>query len=100
LYDDESPQRHEHAFTEVVASTKAKVVEIGQVREALLAEHDAAIAACASAMAARFAAGGRLFSFGNGGSSTDAEAVADRFLHPLGGGRRLPARALTDDVAT
>jgi D-sedoheptulose 7-phosphate isomerase len=100
LYADDSPEQRERAFAEVVASTRAKVAEIGEVREALLAAQDGAIAACASAMAARFAAGRRLFSFGNGGSSTDAQAVADRFLHPPGGARRLPARALTNDVAT
>jgi D-sedoheptulose 7-phosphate isomerase len=51
-------------------------------------------------MAARFAAGGRLFSFGNGGSSTDADAVAELFMFPRPGPRRLPARSLTADVAT
>ena len=51
-------------------------------------------------MAQRFAAGGRLFSFGNGGSSTDAESVAGQFLNPSGGGRPLPAMSLTRDVAT
>ncbi len=43
--------------------------------------------------------GGRLFAFGNGGSSTDAQAVATTFLHPRPGGRPLPALSLTDDVA-
>ena len=33
-------------------------------------------------MAARFAAGGRLFAFGNGGSATDAAQLATLFLHP------------------
>jgi D-sedoheptulose 7-phosphate isomerase len=54
-----------------------------------------------------FAAGGRLFAFGNGGSSTDAQAVATMFAAPeLGaadlaatGGAGLPATALTADVA-
>ena len=47
-------------------------------------------------MALRFAAGGRLFAFGNGGSATDAEAAAHRFLHPAHG-RSLPARSLVSD---
>jgi len=81
-------------------STRAKVAEIDRVRTELCAAQAARIAACATAMAARFAAGGRLFSFGNGGSSTDAEALAGQFLRPAGGQRGLPARALTDDVAT
>jgi D-sedoheptulose 7-phosphate isomerase len=50
-------------------------------------------------MARSFTGGGRLFAFGNGGSSTDAQAVATTFLHPRPGGRALPALSLTDDVA-
>jgi D-sedoheptulose 7-phosphate isomerase len=50
-------------------------------------------------MAASFRAGGRLFTFGNGGSSTDAQAVAQLFLDPGPGSRPLPAIALTTDVA-
>jgi len=51
-------------------------------------------------VAARFAAGGRLYTFGNGGSSTDAAALAALFVDPGPGHRPLPAAALTDDVAT
>jgi D-sedoheptulose 7-phosphate isomerase len=66
-----------------------------------VAEADAArIAACATAMAARFAAGGRLWTFGNGGSSTDAAALATLFVDPGPDHRPLPAAALADDVAT
>jgi D-sedoheptulose 7-phosphate isomerase len=54
---------------------------------------------CSRAMARSFADGGRLFAFGNGGSSTDAQAVAATFLHPGPGRRPLPALSLTDDVA-
>ena len=49
-------------------------------------------------MAARFAAGGRLFTFGNGGSATDAESAADLFARPPSG-RALPAASLVDDRA-
>jgi D-sedoheptulose 7-phosphate isomerase len=49
-------------------------------------------------MATAFARGGRLFTFGNGGSSTDAQTVASLFLAPPSG-RPLPAFALTADVA-
>ena len=42
------------------------------------------------AMATSFAGEGRLFAFGNGGSSTDAQAVATTFLHPRSGGRACP----------
>ena len=43
-------------------------------------------------------AGGRLFTFGNGGSSTDA-AVARRAVRRAASGRALPARCLVDDPA-
>lgn len=55
--------------------------------------------AIAAAMAERFDAGGRLFTFGNGGSSTDAEGVAELFTHPPGARRSLPARSLVSDVS-
>ncbi|HEY2203702.1 MAG TPA: SIS domain-containing protein [Pseudonocardia sp.] len=86
-------------LAEVARSTRDKVAEIGRVRAALLAADGPRIAACATAMAERFAAGGRLYSFGNGGSSTDAEALAGCFRHPPRGAG-LPAFALTSDVAT
>jgi D-sedoheptulose 7-phosphate isomerase len=50
-------------------------------------------------MAARFADGGRLLAFGNGGSSTDSQDMAALFLAPAGGTRPLPAFGLTNDVA-
>ncbi|HEX4247088.1 MAG TPA: SIS domain-containing protein [Pseudonocardia sp.] len=95
-----TPAALDSVLAEVARSTRDKVAEIERVRAELLAAEADRIAACATAMAERFAAGGRLFSFGNGGSSTDAEAVAGQFLSPSGGGRPLPAMALTRDVAT
>jgi D-sedoheptulose 7-phosphate isomerase len=49
-------------------------------------------------MAHRFQHGGRLFTFGNGGSATDAEGAAELFRRPPGG-RSLPAMSLVDDRA-
>jgi D-sedoheptulose 7-phosphate isomerase len=63
-------------------------------------EHAEALAECATAMARRFADGARLMTFGNGGSCTDARAVAARFLVAVPGARPLPALALPDDIAT
>jgi D-sedoheptulose 7-phosphate isomerase len=54
--------------------------------------------AIATAMTERFLAGGRLFTFGNGGSSTDAAALAALFAAPPRG-RALPARNLAADSA-
>ena len=55
------------------------------------------LVACASSVARAFAAGGTLFAFGNGGSSTDALALARLFTSTDVG---LPAVALPDDAAT
>jgi D-sedoheptulose 7-phosphate isomerase len=56
------------------------------------------IDAAAAAMAARFRDGGRLFTFGNGGSSTDAASVAALFASPPWA-EPLPARCLAADTA-
>ncbi|MBO0776935.1 MAG: SIS domain-containing protein, partial [Actinobacteria bacterium] len=65
-----------------------------------VAERDAArLAAAASEAASRFAAGGRLLAFGNGGSATDAQQLATLFLHPSGDAPPLPAFALANDTS-
>ncbi|MDP8937983.1 MAG: SIS domain-containing protein [Actinomycetota bacterium] len=61
----------------------------------------------ASAMAEAFRAGARLFAFGNGGSATDADGVAQLYTAPPRGragspaspARALPARSLVEDQA-
>jgi D-sedoheptulose 7-phosphate isomerase len=54
------------------------------------------IALACRAMARRFQHGGRLLSFGEGASVSDAQHVAVEFVHPvLVGKRALPALALT-----
>src|SRR5580704_1234154 len=55
---------------QVRASTVAKTEEITELRRVIARRDGARIARCAREMAARFAAGGRLFAFGNGGSAT------------------------------
>jgi D-sedoheptulose 7-phosphate isomerase len=83
---------------EVRRSTKEKAAEIAALRRSVMEQEANKLAACAAEMAQRFDDGGRLFSFGNGGSSTDAQEVATAFLHPASG-RPLPALSLTSDVA-
>lgn len=101
LYDAPSgPAGPEQVLAELAASTRAKVAEIDRLRAEVAHEQAGALAECATAMAGRFAAGARLLTFGNGGSSTDSRAVAARFLSPGPGSRALPALALPDDVAT
>ncbi len=98
--EGDDAEAHDKVVAEVRRSTREKVAEIAALRETVLARYADAIATCATAMADAFAAGGRLFAFGNGGSSTDAQAVAEMFSTPRGTGAGLPALALTADVAT
>ncbi|SFR02498.1 D-sedoheptulose 7-phosphate isomerase [Lentzea waywayandensis] len=84
---------------QVRASTVAKVHEAVRLREEVFERERERLAVCARAMAERFAAGGRLLAFGNGGSSTDAQDLASLFLNPPGEARPLPAFGLTNDIA-
>ena len=86
-------------LAQVSRSTADKTEEIIRLRADVLELYREQLLECADAMAQRFAAGGRLFTFGNGGSSTDAQDVAALFLNPGGQDRPLPALALTTDVA-
>jgi D-sedoheptulose 7-phosphate isomerase len=87
-------------LADVARSTREKVAEIARLRAAVVEAQAEALADCAAAVAARLARGGRLFTFGNGGSSTDASALAALCVDPGPGWRPLPAVALTADVAT
>lgn len=84
---------------EVRASSIAKIREVLELRRRVVAADGERLEACASAMANRFARGGRLIAFGNGGSSTDAQDLARLFLCPGPGRVPLPALGLTNDVA-
>lgn len=80
----------------VLADAAASIVRKGEDVSALRAALDLdAIGACAAEMRARLDGGGRLISFGNGGSSTDAQDLVCDCV-ALGH----PAIALTNDVAT
>jgi D-sedoheptulose 7-phosphate isomerase len=83
---------------EVRKSTVEKAIEIVELRRRVAQELGPRLAECAAAMAERFRAGGRLFAFGNGGSSTDAADIAQLFLRPPSG-RALPAFSLAAGVA-
>jgi D-sedoheptulose 7-phosphate isomerase len=84
---------------QVRASTVAKVGEVIELRRAVSTRDGARLGRCARDVAARFAAGGRLFAFGNGGSATDAQQLATLFLNPGGGARPLPAFGLANDTS-
>ena len=96
---DDGAAVRDRVFEEVRRSTREKAAEIAALREQVLATQADALVGCAAAVARAFAAGGRLFAFGNGGSSTDAQAVATMFAAPEDGAQGLPATALTADVA-
>jgi D-sedoheptulose 7-phosphate isomerase len=86
-------------LAEVRRSTVDKIREITALRDRVLERDGERLAACALAIAQAFAAGGRLFAFGNGGSSTDAQDLASLFLNPGRAATPLPAFGLTGDVA-
>ncbi|MFI7130751.1 SIS domain-containing protein [Nonomuraea sp. NPDC050153] len=79
---------------DAAASTAEKARESLELRRRVLDELEGPLVACAAAMAAAFRGGGRLFTFGNGGSATDAQSVAALFT-----GRGLPAVSLAADTA-
>lgn len=83
---------------DVARSTIDKVREIAALRETMAGRHASMLVECAASMARSFSTGHRLLTFGNGGSSTDAQDVAQTFLDPPGG-TPMPAISLTNDVA-
>ncbi len=86
-------------LADLAGSARGKWTESENLRVRTLAESEGEIRQVARLMAERFRAGGRLFTFGNGGSATDAEAVAHVYTCPPSGGRPVAARALVEDQA-
>lgn len=100
LYSDESRLAAVDAVIEHVRqSTVEKAHEIIRLRSRVMERDGDRLAAAAEAMAQRFAAGGRLLAFGNGGSSTDAQDMVSLFLSPAPDVPALPALCLTNDIA-
>lgn len=81
-------------LAELAASARAKAAQSAALQQATLAASADQIATCAAAMAERFAAGGRMYAFGNGGSSTDCATFAALFSSPPTGDH--PDNALQD----
>jgi D-sedoheptulose 7-phosphate isomerase len=84
---------------EVRRSTVAKAEEIIELRRVVAERDGERLTACARDTAARFAAGGRLLAFGNGGSATDAQQLATLFMNPGGDASPLPALGLANDTS-
>ncbi|MGH9122326.1 MAG: D-sedoheptulose-7-phosphate isomerase, partial [Acidimicrobiales bacterium] len=88
----------EPLLKDLAASAEAKAAESARLQEATLVATRDPLEKMAHAMAVRLAAGARLFTFGNGGSSTDAATVAALFSRPPSG-RAVAARFLVGDSA-
>jgi D-sedoheptulose 7-phosphate isomerase len=99
LYAEEGTGDLAGVLEQVRASTAAKAGEILELRQLIARRDGARIAECARDMADRFATGGQLFSFGNGGSATDAQQLATLFMHPGDGFPPLPAFGLANDTS-
>lgn len=85
-------------LADLTASAQSKAAESLALRRSTLAANAELVAAAAAEMARRFTAGGRLFTFGNGGSCTDSTTLASLFARPPVG-TSLPAWSLTADQA-
>jgi D-sedoheptulose 7-phosphate isomerase len=92
----------EHDSTALVIdlaeSARAKVRTSAELRRTTLQHSTIEIENAAAAITVHFLKGGRLYVFGNGGSSTDAASLAALFVRPPWG-QGLPARTLVDDSA-
>lgn len=85
-------------LADLTASAQAKAAESLALRRSTLEANAELVATAATEMARRFASGGRLFTFGNGGSCTDSTTLARLFARPPIG-KPLPAWSLTADQA-
>lgn len=95
---DEHEEDPAALLADLAASARAKAAESRELRRSALEANRELIDAAAAEMAHRFGAGGRLFTFGNGGSCTDAATLAALFARPPLG-RPLPAWTLAADQA-
>ena len=85
-------------LADLATSAGAKWEQSSRLRVATLELLDAQLRKAGAVMARCFEAGGQLFAFGNGGSATDADDVAQLFTSPPWG-EPLPARSLVTDHA-
>ncbi|HEV2377564.1 MAG TPA: SIS domain-containing protein [Streptosporangiaceae bacterium] len=86
-------------LAQVRESTVAKAHEVTQLRRAVADRDGQRLEQCAAECAARFAAGGRLLAFGNGGSATDAQEIVTLLMDPGEGLPPLPAFCLASDTS-
>jgi D-sedoheptulose 7-phosphate isomerase len=91
----------ESLLADLAASAQAKAAESVALRRSTLAANAEPLNRAATEMARRFAAGGRMFTVGNGGSCTDSTTLAGLFARPPIGepAKSLPAWSLAADQA-
>jgi D-sedoheptulose 7-phosphate isomerase len=83
---------------DLATSARAKAADSSKLQSDTVDRERTRLEAVAVAMAEHFDQGARLFTFGNGGSSTDATSIAALFSSPPRG-TPLPAHALVADSA-
>jgi len=85
---------------DLAAKVTRAAAEGARVKEAFFAANAERIVACARELERAFAAGGRLFTLGNGGGACEAQHAAVEFSHPIFEKRAaIPAFSLAADVA-
>lgn len=87
------------ALEEVASSIRAKAQDAIALREQVASRQSETIAAAADAMCERLNRGGRILSFGNGGSATDATDFALDCVMPEQGWTPIPAVSLAVEPA-
>ncbi|MCB0949138.1 MAG: SIS domain-containing protein [Mycobacterium sp.] len=85
-------------LVDLAASARSKAAESARLQRASLDEYSESLRAAGIEMAQRFRRGGRLYTLGNGGSSTDAATLASLFSRPARG-RPVAAWSLAADEA-
>src|ERR1700738_2270527 len=85
-------------LADLAASARGKASESAALQRSSLDEYGEELIAAGTEMADRFRRGGRLYTFGNGGSSTDAATLASLFSRPARG-RPVAAWSLAADEA-
>lgn len=88
----------EALMVDLTKSALAKAADSAALRQSTVRAGATLIAEAAREISRRFATGGRMFTFGNGGSSTDAATMAALYSLPPSG-RPLPAWSLATDEA-
>ncbi len=84
----------------VVASIAGKASDIARLRSEVLESNGERLDDVAQTLRRTADSGGTIWTFGNGGSSTDAQATAHLLRSDALDGTACNARSLTDDVAT